>query len=837
MRGWAWVLCWCALLQVHATVLDSAALFPSATVCQQSFDAATKLGPAVGLRLSLHMNVSSDTLSTDTTKSLGQQFTCLFASEESNDVYGIACDHLNTRLWFKIFHDGRLCLGRDLHSCLAIDHTMLSNLRMSTVASEAVRWVIPEDGRLHLLGTTKCLGAMPGIVPSIQYTDVFKTLVTASGGGYRLKITDCADTELKAVAIHRRPSLDPIKPSDLDPTVIYNFTTFVPSLNQVYVFMSHSTSFPLQVEDIILTTRDELSRLGNVHALPFYRAEIAGLMVSTFEKQEASLGCEFVPLEGLPFEPLQTRMLYYYRHLATTNVICEAPPASLMLKQDSVMSDFKVRIVAHGHAVATAETVTRTLPLARSPKHTLCSCLVLYKRAEFLLEYLSYHTQVHGVGHTIVMAGDDESLQAASWLRAYYNLEVIYWPYLASQSTMAAYCSLLSSNYCEWVLQSDIDELFVTPNHTPLVSILKNAASNVASISAPRVSLMRYEDEILLKIPPGGVIRNYLCPLAQAGIKPILNLRNTHHLFANIGLRFAGNPGTKFEEMQEHVGVFGHYDTQAWELVFLKYARDATLGEGYRGTVREINIDVPEPDYLVKAANCKVGTAPYMQLRDTWWSAVAYRHTGTEPLSLTRSRHLITGTFGEDALLRTLQAHVPTLLRSHLVVDSELATRKHVNLFRQEAVSLTEEAFGFVVHLTSDPLRAISEMAAHLRAGQVEPLLLFHTTMPQYHHHPQHTVATQPVTRAMYWWLTSTLLLDMYVDKQVRLEDAIGSGIQGSGWTFEISGEARLELQQSLRKAVDVSWGDLEAADGFVARIACKAALRQGYACPLLSAQ
>eukprot|EP00042_Codosiga_hollandica_P043978 m.426087 g.426087 ORF g.426087 m.426087 type:complete len:81 (+) comp56684_c0_seq12:9-251(+) len=63
------------------------------------------------------------------------------------------------------------------------------------------------------------------------------------------------------------------------------------------------------------------------------------------------------------------------------------------------------------------------LPAPMTVKRKLCSCLMVWKRWEFLLEYLVYHTRVHGLGHTILISQDQETLNALKWLQAYFSVE------------------------------------------------------------------------------------------------------------------------------------------------------------------------------------------------------------------------------------------------------------------------------------------------------------------------------------------------------------------------------------------------------------------------------
>ncbi len=54
----------------------------------------------------------------------------------------------------------------------------------------------------------------------------------------------------------------------------------------------------------------------------------------------------------------------------------------------------------------------------------------MWKRSEFMLEYMKYYTDVHGFSHTIILAQDSETMASLKWLQALYSIELILWSQL-----------------------------------------------------------------------------------------------------------------------------------------------------------------------------------------------------------------------------------------------------------------------------------------------------------------------------------------------------------------------------------------------------------------------
>jgi hypothetical protein len=108
----------------------------------------------------------------------------------------------------------------------------------------------------------------------------------------------------------------------------------------------------------------------------------------------------------------------------------------------------------------------------RKVQHKLCQCLVMWKRSEFMLEYMKYYTDVHSFSHTLILAEDNETMASLKWLQALYSIELILWP-MYTQVSMISYCTLLVQQQCEWMAQWDVDEFLYLPDNAQLLDLVK----------------------------------------------------------------------------------------------------------------------------------------------------------------------------------------------------------------------------------------------------------------------------------------------------------------------------------------------------------------------------
>ncbi len=93
----------------------------------------------------------------------------------------------------------------------------------------------------------------------------------------------------------------------------------------------------------------------------------------------------------------------------SSGVVCDLPKL-----QDSP-DTYTPRLVIDDELYYAAAPLKVIKP--RKVQHKLCQCLVMWKRAEFMLEYMKYYSDVHGFSHTIILAQDGETTASLKWFK------------------------------------------------------------------------------------------------------------------------------------------------------------------------------------------------------------------------------------------------------------------------------------------------------------------------------------------------------------------------------------------------------------------------------------
>eukprot|EP00042_Codosiga_hollandica_P049030 m.561736 g.561736 ORF g.561736 m.561736 type:complete len:227 (-) comp57796_c0_seq44:42-722(-) len=211
---------------------------------------------------------------------------------------------------------------------------------------------------------------------------------------------------------------------------------------------------------------------------------------------------------------------------------------------------------------------------------------------------------------------------------------------------------------------------------------------------------------------------------------------------------------------------------------------------------------------------------PNMTVVHALWSALSYKHLDPQPSD--PRRILVTGTHGEGPLLKLLQGGG----RNAIVFDADSAFRPFAP--SGHIASPAELKFRRVIHVSIDPLRSIAHMALLLEQQPNADNYLGHG--------PESSSADTPVpalTRALYWWLMTTQLLEMYVDEHVRAEDIHQRRGEPSLAFFSSVDEVTLHnLHKHVSEMASSTWTALAEGDAFMVSLACKIANRQGHACP-----
>lgn len=93
---------------------------------------------------------------------------------------------------------------------------------------------------------------------------------------------------------------------------------------------------------------------------------------------------------------------------------------------------------------------------SQAPRFRLCMMTQIKPFADMIPDWVDYHRRI-GVDKVFIFDnGAEENLKAMYQGRG--DVEVVYWPWQASQTQAFAYLLIASRARCEWVLFSDVDE-------------------------------------------------------------------------------------------------------------------------------------------------------------------------------------------------------------------------------------------------------------------------------------------------------------------------------------------------------------------------------------------
>eukprot|EP00042_Codosiga_hollandica_P040955 m.359445 g.359445 ORF g.359445 m.359445 type:complete len:782 (+) comp55995_c0_seq3:35-2380(+) len=759
-------------------------LFPAAKFCAESFQTAVSLQPPLGVGIRIGSSIAGVNIAV-------QSFVCLRVTSKA---IASRCNSPDNSWWS--LYGGKICLNRDRAQCLSAQQPSGSagqdSLVLSISGSKPHQlWNITEEGKLQLVGANMCLRVAAD--PSATW----KSLL-------RVDLAPCSQVTDRAVIIHRRHwTLHPLSKDDLQRVTIFNASTVSRETDSVYLFASNGLELGPLTHEALFTDYAQLKRLRSINPR---RMSLGWLPVQLFLRHKTGdMHCEFSDRKPNS-PPLISNVRFLTNRITSVTIVCDLPKALRTVANNSLLESYTASLVIGEYVVPSNDSL-QVLPPGLAVRHSLCVCLALWQRWSFLLEYLTYHTRLHGLAHTIIIAQDQETLLALPWLRTMFSIEAHYWPYLATQPGMVSYCSLLAKQQCEWVIQGDIDEFIFTEQGVSLLTILQSQPTNVFAISAERYAIQMFAHEKFLRNPVGGVIRNYLCRKGhQSSGKQIVRSDGLHETFANKVHVFA--PANSSLQARKTVVTILHYAVQAWELYLLKYLRSADVGEGFNGIKRDsIDIEHPEPEYLSLARGCTSST-PWKLSRNQLWRRISFRGASS-------NRILVTGTHGELRVLDALNsAFLARSSSAHVTFSADLALKPY------PPPSSDDTLFLSIFHVSMEPLVAISNLARISDWAPQETLLHSHMS------------SLDPVLRAMYHWVAVTQLLDMHVTRHVRLVD-LHKHLAGDLDFLRAVPSAQLQEIQNFERlsAASVSWAQLRGLDGQLANSTCAMALHKGYTC------
>ena len=277
-----------------------------------------------------------------------------------------------------------------------------------------------------------------------------------------------------------------------------------------------------------------------------------------------------------PADAIVTRVLTITYQVAT----CEHPPVELRAQ----LYGRPITLAANHTLMKSKAVYTRPEPVAI--KHTFCACLLMWYRAEFLLEWLWYHTVVHGLGKVFLYDNDsglDRLSDEAKRLAEHFNVEYIPWHTHKIQPAYHGHCALKAGTQCEWASFIDIDEFVYMPRHGRLATFLKDQKAKTGGIEARMITMSSGDVHKVYK-PSGGVLRSYSCAGKSTNWKSIVRPYALHQSLVN-AVHYYGYqyPPYTAKRMYGKTGNVEtgdvrlyHYKNQAWEVFMRKYIRRAS---------------------------------------------------------------------------------------------------------------------------------------------------------------------------------------------------------------------------------------------------------------------
>lgn len=504
-----------------------------------------------------------------------------------------------------------------------------------------------------------------------------------------------------------------------------------------------------------------------------------------------------------------------------------------------------ITISVDGNPMATLAKYQEPIAIPETPKYNMCSCLLMWFRTEFLLEWVWYHTVAHGLEKVFVYDNDsgiDHLEEMVGRLKRMFNMEYVPWNVHKIQPAYHGHCAMKAASECEWVSFTDIDEfVFVDPEHqdgrlsSVLAQLSNPAAPNRFSKSLPqgtqiggvelRMVTTSSGDVDMTKKPAGGVMRNYGCTGKSTNWKSFVRPRAVHQSMLN-AIHYYSYNFPQYDRVQFGTGSeirLYHYKNQAWEVYMRKYVRrasPATRGFNHHDGSREVTADKPDATWAKNVQEqCVYKTeAP---IKKHARCLLSPKRCSSE----TPDRNvLIVGIGGVGSGLMWVKHHLDRTLG-----DGELNGKDNHGIAVKEwrdvrHISANTHTKGLryrtVLHHVRHPLAAVLAMCAGDQLAAAR---------------------NQTVRAALATWIFENQMMEMVADSRYRIEDvglrelcSMGSR-GGSMASLCIPLESiQPRINFGPQTAVDrarpaLTWPDLEAIDPLGAQQAMEMAVRYGY--------
>lgn len=524
-----------------------------------------------------------------------------------------------------------------------------------------------------------------------------------------------------------------------------------------------------------------------------------------------------------------------------------------------VLSDAEYRPAPTGFA-SSAEL--RRLPA----KHTLCSCLLMWNRARFVMEWMRFHTQHHGLGKTFIIdnESDDELPEVVRWLQLYFEVEVI--PFAMgpnSQNSAMIYCQMRAERECGWTLHTDVDEFLVPTRgvQPPLAQHLADPglAEDMGAAVLVMHSFYPPYKTIFKRSPLSGVVMSYPCFILDRppNQKFLLRRGGASLTRYHIVHRTCLAPGLRDVFVSGRYRLV-HFRFQSWEIEMLRYRRRSSgmnlvyrfIDENFAGdAAAKLDVDTPSETFLNITRQCNSSTlhdyhaqhfhlcrasfkvCPATEFDPTLrGSAGGPAASDTRQLLITGVGSLEPGVFrGQHPIQRWLHAlrdDERQVARTMLSVNWRLAVRP-------PAVHLARR-YRHIVHVLVPPLAALAVLRTYDDETWVGIAKSTATAPGSAGFQPiaQRLLSLPPLVRAMAHWLMWTEIVDWVADERILLQDInMNSLCAKYGVDIEVVADPSPDREAGGQGTAPTapSWSDLDRADPALARLVRIRAQRYGF--------
>lgn len=213
-----------------------------------------------------------------------------------------------------------------------------------------------------------------------------------------------------------------------------------------------------------------------------------------------------------------------------------------------------------------------------APKTKLCACTMVWNKAQFIREWVLFHTFM-GVEKYFVYDNDsDDNTEEVLDSLSDYNVSRMVWPWIKTQQAAFSHCTILARDQCEAMLFTDVDEYIhpiaylrkgdPEPGDAMVLHRLIDAESLSAEKRGEKMGQIQFECLVFgpsgLDITPKeGVTVGYTCRMKNTELhKSIIILDAVDYSLLNVLHHFDLRRDYQTVKLTRNVAACNHYKYQ-----------------------------------------------------------------------------------------------------------------------------------------------------------------------------------------------------------------------------------------------------------------------------------